>query len=81
MLWAHLVSDESLTELHAFAASAGIPPRAFDHDHYDVPENRHADLVALGAEPVSGLDLARRLEASGLRVKQRDKKPKPKPGD
>ena len=72
-LWAHLVSDESLAELHAFAAAAHIPPRAFDHDHYDVPEDRHADLIARGAESVSGLDLARRLEASGLRVKQRDK--------
>jgi hypothetical protein len=78
MLWAHVVSDESLAELHAFAASAGIPPRAFDHDHYDVPESRYADLVALGAEPVTGLDLARRLEASGLRVRQRDKKPRDK---
>lgn len=80
-LWAHLVSDSSLDELHAFAEAAGIPPRAFDHDHYDVPESRYDDLVARGAEPVSGLDLARRLEASGLRIRQRDKRPKSKPAD
>ena len=35
--WAHLVSDESYDELHAFAARLGIPRRAFQGDHYDVP--------------------------------------------
>jgi len=73
-LWAHLVSDSSYDELHAFAASQGVPRRAFDHDHYDVPAARWADLVAAGAEPVGGLDLARRLERSGLRVSQRRKR-------
>jgi hypothetical protein len=74
-LWAHLVSDASLDELHAFAARAGIPRRAFDRDHYDVPDERHADLVALGAEPVSAGELIRRLRASGLRVPARDRDP------
>lgn len=73
-LWAHLVSDESLDELHVFARAAGIPERAFDQDHYDVPTEKYDELVARGAVPVGGLDLARRLEASGLRVKQRDKR-------
>lgn len=73
-LWAHLVSDASYDELHAFAARNGIPRRAFDHDHYDVPQARWADLVAAGAVPVTGLDLARRLERSGLRVSQRRKR-------
>ncbi|MDM4761696.1 DUF4031 domain-containing protein [Galbitalea sp. SE-J8] len=73
-LWAHLVSDTSIEELHAFAAAAGIPRRGFDHDHYDVPESRWHELVALGAEPVGGLELARRLAASGLRVSQREKR-------
>ena len=37
--WSHLVSDVSHEELHAFAASAlDIPRRAFQGDHYDVPE-------------------------------------------
>ena len=67
-LWSHLVSDSSLEELHAFAARAGIPPRAFDLDHYDVPDEMHADLVALGAVPVTAGELIRRLRASGLRV-------------
>jgi hypothetical protein len=72
-LWAHLVSDADYEELHAFAARAGIPQRAFDNDHYDVPEERLAELVALGAEPVTGRELLRRLQAAGLRVRQKDK--------
>ncbi len=67
-LWSHLVSDASLAELHAFAERAGLPGRAFDLDHYDVPDEKHADLVALGAVPVSAGELIRRLRASGLRV-------------
>ena len=74
MLWAHIVSDSSLDELHAFAAAAGIPPRAFDHDHYDVPERRRQELIELGATPVTGRELLRRLQLSGLRVRQRDKR-------
>lgn len=73
-LWAHIVSDTDLDELHAFAARAGIPARGFDHDHYDVPAERWADLVALGAEPVGVREFVERLERSGLRVKQRDKR-------
>jgi hypothetical protein len=72
-VWAHLVSDSSLEELHAFAAAAGIPERGFDNDHYDVPQRRWDDLVAMGAEPVTGRELLRRLQAAGLRVKQVDK--------
>jgi predicted metal-dependent HD superfamily phosphohydrolase len=72
-VFAHLVSDASLAELHAFAATAGIPERAFDEDHYDVPERRHAELVALGARHVTGRDLARALISSGLRVPARER--------
>lgn len=75
MLWAHLVSDASLDELHAFAERAGIPRRGFDLDHYDVPDNRIAELVTLGAEPVTAGELIRRLRASGLRVPARDRGP------
>ncbi len=75
MLWSHLVSDESYDELHRIAASAGLPPRAFDLDHYDVPAHRYDDLVALGAVPVDGHELIRRLIASGLRVPARDRRP------
>lgn len=71
--WAHLVSDTSLDELHAFAERAGVPRRAFDLDHYDVPAERHAELVSLGAEPVSAREMVVRLAASGLRVTGRDR--------
>jgi hypothetical protein len=73
-VWSHLVSDLSYAELHDFAARAGVPRRAFDHDHYDVPQARYDELVALGATPVSGRELVLRLIRSGLRVAQRDKR-------
>lgn len=66
-LWAHLVSDESFEELHAFARRAGIPGRAFERDHYDVPAERHAALIASGAVPVRARELVARLSAAGLR--------------
>ncbi|MBU4215616.1 MAG: DUF4031 domain-containing protein [Actinobacteria bacterium] len=66
--WGHLVSDTSLTELHEFAERAGLPPRSFDLDHYDVPIGRYDDLVSLGAQAVDAHELVRRLRASGLRV-------------
>lgn len=72
-LWAHVVSDESLDELHAFARAHGLPGRSFDHDHYDVPEDAVPRLVAGGAAPVTGKELVRRLIASGLRVRARDR--------
>ncbi len=77
-VWGHLVSDASYDELHAFAARAGIPRRAFDHDHYDVPAERWDDVVALGAHPVSTRDLVRRLRSSGLRVPARDRTHRPR---
>ncbi|HEY8719622.1 DUF4031 domain-containing protein [Pengzhenrongella sp.] len=72
-LWSHLVSDTSLEELHAFALNAGIPERGFDQDHYDVPDEMHERLVTLGAEPVGTRELIRRLRASGLRIRARDR--------
>ena len=73
-LWGHLVSDQSLDELHAFAEKAGIPRRGFDRDHYDYPAYRRDALIALGAQPVGLRDLVERLRASGLRVSQREKR-------
>ena len=72
-LWSHLVSDDSLDELHAFARRAGIPAPAFDLDHYDVPEERIDELIAAGATRVSSGELTRRLIASGLRVRAKDR--------
>ena len=66
--WCHLVSDRSLDELHDFAASCGIPRRGFQGDHYDVPEEYRADLIAAGATVVESRELVRRLRAAGLRL-------------
>jgi hypothetical protein len=68
--WSHLVSDESYAELHAFAAALGLPKRAFERDHYDVPDEYYDAIVAAGAVPVSSKELVRRLQESGLRVRR-----------
>lgn len=73
-LWAHLVSDDNLDELHEFAAANGIPRRGFDVDHYDVPAEMHSALIAAGATHVGGRELVRRLIASGLRVPMRERR-------
>jgi len=67
MLWAHLVSDVSYEELHAFAVLLEVPRRAFQGDHYDVPASVRLRAVELGAEPVPARELLRRLKAAGLR--------------
>jgi len=65
--WSHLVSDESLDELHRFADEVGIPRRGFHGDHYDVPEEYYADMLSNGALPVDSRTIVRRLQAAGLR--------------
>ena len=65
--FAHLVSDASHDELHAFAAALGLPPRAFHRDHYDLPDEWWDAAVAAGATPVDSRELVRRLKAAGLR--------------
>lgn len=72
-LWSHLVSDRDLDELHAFARRLGVPRRGFDLDHYDVSASLHGRAVSLGAEPVDAHTLFRRLRASGLRIRSRDR--------
>lgn len=67
-VFAHLVSDTSLDELHQFAAQHEISLRAFDKDHYDVPRERYEQLVRAGAKEVTGGELVRALVASGLRI-------------
>lgn len=67
-VFAHLVSDTSLDELHQFAAQQEISLRAFDKDHYDVPRERYEQLVRAGAKEVTGGELVRALVASGLRI-------------
>ncbi|MEO3780352.1 DUF4031 domain-containing protein [Micromonospora sp. B11E3] len=66
-LWSHLISDVSYAELHAFAEALGAPRRAFDRDHYDIPAERYAMAVWLGASVVRSRDLVRLLRAANLR--------------
>ena len=66
--WSHLVSDANFEELHAFAQDAGIPRRAFQGDHYDIPEEYYADMVGAGAAPTPSRELVRRIRAAGLRL-------------
>ena len=73
LLWGHLISDASLAELHAAAERCGLPPRAFDLDHYDWPESARADLEAAGVRFVGAGELTRALVGSGLRIPLRDR--------
>ena len=58
-------------ELHTFVAvELGIPRRAFQGDHYDVPDELYEVAVAAGAEPVGGRELLARLMGAGLRLKK-----------
>jgi Protein of unknown function (DUF4031) len=72
--WCHLVSDESLDELHAFAAGLDIPSRAFQGDHYDVPEEHRDEVIAAGAVVVPSRELVRRLRAAGLRLSPQERR-------
>ena len=69
--WAHMVSDDSYDELHRFAQSLGIPLRAFQGDHYDVPTEVRTQAIGAGAEAVTSEELVRRLRAAGLRRRSR----------
>jgi hypothetical protein len=68
--WCHMVSDTSLDELHAFAATLEIPERGFHRDHYDLPESYRVQAIALGANEVTSRELLHRMRAAGLRVRK-----------
>ena len=68
-----MVSDESIAELHAFADRLGLRRMSFQGDHYDVPEPVRDRALELGAEPVRGCDLVRRLRGAGLRLAAPDR--------
>jgi Protein of unknown function (DUF4031) len=74
-LWAHLVSDEALDELHAFAEGLGLRRLGFQGDHYDVSRSTRERAIALGAEPVDARDLVRSLREAGLRLRPGDRRP------
>lgn len=73
VLWGHLISDESLAELHETAAEAGLHPRSFDLDHYDWPQEMRGRLESVGVHLVENRELTRILIASGLRVPMIDR--------
>ena len=63
--WSHLLADDP-AELHAMAASLGIPPRGYQRhrrsealNHYDVPESLRLRAIELGAVPVTWREMAR----------------------
>ena len=67
--WPQIMREATAT----LEASVGVVLGSFV-DHYDVPQHRYDELVALGAQPVDGHQLIRRLIASGLRVPARDRR-------
>jgi hypothetical protein len=61
--WCHMVSDESLEELHEFAATIGLKCKAFQsisRSHYDLRPSKRRWAVSMGAEEVGMRDLVRR---------------------
>lgn len=66
-MWAHLVSDVSFVELHAFAEAIGAPRRGFERDHYDIPADLVPVAIWLGAARVPSREIVRRLMGAGLR--------------
>jgi hypothetical protein len=72
-LWSHMISDTSYPELHHFAASVGIPPRAFERDHYDVIAEHYGAALAEGARPVSSREIVILLTEAGLRRRRQSR--------
>lgn len=72
-MWCHLVSDTSLTELHAFAEWIGVPRRGFQGDHYDIPEEVRPIAIEEGALRVSSREIVLALYASGIRQRPIDR--------
>ena len=66
-----MISDTSYAELHDFAASVGIPPRAFERDHYDVIAERYEAVVAAGAHRATSREIVAMLHRAGLRRRHR----------
>jgi hypothetical protein len=65
--WGHMVSDVSFDELHAFAELLGVPRRAFERDHYDIPAHLQETAIGAGAHLVGSKELVTRLRDAGLR--------------
>jgi hypothetical protein len=52
---------------HAFVEVLGIPRRAFERDHDDIPAHLQETGIAAGVRLVGATELATRLHAVGLR--------------
>ncbi len=70
--FAHLASDTSFDELHAFARRLGIERHRFQGDHYDVPSWIRDEALRHGATAVTSREIVRGLRAAGLRRRGRD---------
>lgn len=69
-MWCHLISDESIDELHLFARVAGLRYLSFGFDHYDVPDELFGYVQSLGAEVIEATEVVRKLRRAGLRTKK-----------
>lgn len=76
-LFGHLVTTTDLWDLHEFAQGIGLSVWAFDHDHYDLPQHKVPAALEHGAQLVPEKELVSRIRDAGLRVRNRERKPKP----
>ena len=60
-LWCHMAVEGDFEELHAFAATLGIPRVRFQGDHYDLPPWVRDRAIAFGALEVSTAELLVRM--------------------
>ena len=67
--WCHLVSDDNLAELHAFAATLGARRVGFQGDHYDIDIDTRELAIEAGATPLDSRELIRRMRSAGLRLR------------
>jgi Protein of unknown function (DUF4031) len=61
--WCHMVSDESVEELHEFATRIGLNRKSFQstsRPHYDLRPSARRLAVSMGAQEVGVRDLVRR---------------------
>lgn len=61
-VWAHMITDGDLEELHAMADQIGLSINYFQghpiHPHYDLTPNKRKEAIKRGATPVSKKHLA-----------------------
>lgn len=66
-LWAHMISDVSLEDLHAGARQLSLRWVSFGRDHYDVPDTLWPAACEI-AQLVDSREIVRSLKRTGLRV-------------